>query len=66
MLSDHLDRLSDDVMDYPFRQPMGVKQEDDDSAYRSAHRRTTSSLDKVRTWKKYKNKKHLSQLELDR
>ncbi|XP_054163669.1 neurogenic differentiation factor 6-A-like isoform X1 [Oppia nitens] len=33
---------------------------------RRGGRRTTSSLDKVRTWKKYKNKKHLSQTELDR
>jgi hypothetical protein len=36
------------------------------STFKSHNRRTTSSLDKVRTWKKYKNKKHLSQLELDR
>ncbi|CAG2103920.1 unnamed protein product [Medioppia subpectinata] len=62
LLSDHLDE------ECPQESPFAFDLHDDpmDASYRSHHRRTTSSLDKVRTWKKYKNKKHLSQLELDR
>ncbi len=65
LLSSHLEddemnehRLQFDIIEEP--------QEVIHSTFKSHNRRTTSSLDKVRTWKKYKNKKHLSQLELDR
>jgi hypothetical protein len=70
LLSDHLDDERDhENHDFPHfdLQSGGADSESAlDASYRSHHRRTTSSLDKVRTWKKYKNKKHLTQLELDR
>ena len=64
LLSDHLD--DDPIHESTFPFDLEADSHDLESSYRTHHRRTTSSLEKVRTWKKYKNKKHLTQTELDR
>jgi len=64
LLSSHLE--DNDINDHYFRFDISQEPQEPQTTYRSHSRRTTSSLDKVRTWKKYKNKKHLTQIELDR